>query len=349
MQSPIASASAEDKTAKVRAPPRKKADMTPEELQKNEEDKKAKARERNRRNREKKRMEAASTKTAAAPKAGASSPSPPATPVPSPRKTKRPLPATDDKEKPAKKKSKTNVAAPVEERAHYLGTAPVLEEANLVLNASPMFQEFARFATTDPAVNQAMASFLAKAPVSYDPEATPTNAFLMWLKANLGTFAHIANVFHEFTKSVDDLTEDQREALTAGPLEDGEIRDDEDSDAELLDAVDSATMDWMISMGFGAPPTKKKKKENEVVVKHAPLRDKDSLFAPFVAMAAKKPRAPVPFFIALNKAGSSALTLPGLLALVKQTSPAGTSNDVHKKTLGITLAAFKWLFPKASE
>lgn len=275
-------------------------------------------------------------------------PSPPSTPSPSPAKTKKRAPSTSTPGKePAKKKSK---ALPADAR-DYFGIAPSLAQANLVLEGRALFQGFARFATTDPSVNQAMAVFLARAPTSYNPSEPPSTTFKTWLNTNAAVFLQLAEVLETFTRSVHVYDKDIREAIDEAynrPEKGGEPSvADEDSDARQLEDLDDETRAFMLDIGAVLPQKKKASPPSPHVVKAAPVRN-DPLFTEFIKLAARKPQKGSKFFIALGELGPNALTLPAMLAIIKEISPTNDKIEAHKKTLGNYLAAFKWLFPTAS-
>jgi hypothetical protein len=317
------------------------AKKTPEQIQAARAKKNEQARERRR---QKKEEEEAAGR-------GPSS-SPPPTPVPSPRKVKKRI--VPEEEANTKKTKKSRVASADDDgnaKAPYLGTSPILDAAGYVLYASPVFHALANFATIDPLVNQAMAVFLARVPVRYDPKATPDAAFKTWVDANQAILVQLSSVFKAFVKKKTALSKEQQQSLADAAEGDSSAQGDggdENSDDQILGEVDDETRAALAAMGVKVPEKKKPKPPPAFAVKPAPIQE-DALFAPFVAMATKLPLMPSKLIAALEGGGGpTPLTLPFLLALVEETSGATHETNL-KKTLGNTLAAFKWLFPSASK
>jgi hypothetical protein len=328
-------------TTTTEAPPKAKkatsavTKKTPEQIQAAREKKNEQAREKRRLKKEEEEAAAAR---------GPSS-SPPPTPVPSPRKVKKRAPDESANTKATKKSRVDSV-----DGTPYLGTSPVLEAADYVLDASPTFQAFASFATIDPVVNQASAVFLAKAPTRYDPAVTPEAAFKTWVTTNQAVFLQLSPVFQAFVKKRTALSIEQQQCLADATDGDSAAQgggDDENSDDMVLDDVDDETRAAMAEMGLAVPEKKKARPPPAFPVKPAPVQG-DALFAPFVTMVAKLPLKPSKFITALEERFMTPLTLHYLLAIVKEASGV-TDETTLKKTLGNTLAAFKWLFPSAAK
>ena len=327
------------------APKAKKAaatEKTPEQIKEAREKKNERAREIRRLKKEK---EGAAGDRAA-------SLSPPQTPVPSPRKLKRQVSAPSDEASAKNKKKKQSHVAAV--AGPYLGVAPVLEAAGLAFDGSALFQALANFATVDPTVGQALSVFLARAPKSYDPDATPEAAFKEWSAANQAIFLQLLPVFNFFVKKQSALSEEQRQCLvdaTSGAAASENVDNgEENSDAMVIDEMmDDEMRAAMADAGFALPEKKETKPPPAFAVQAAPVQE-DPIFAPFVTMAAKLPSRPSKFLTAIEAAGAKPLTLPHLLTLMKETTTSGpTDEGALKKMLGNTLAAFKWLFPSASK
>lgn len=197
-----------------------------------------------------------------------------------------------------------------------------------------------------------MAIFDAKAPRSYDPSEPPSVTFMTWLKKNAFTFLHLVEVLETFTRKLSSYSDDIKEAIEGAKRLDekgGDPMDvDDDSEAGVLDDIDDETRAYMIAIGAELPEKKKKAPPpSQYVVKPAPVRN-DPLFTELIKLAAKKPPNGSKFFIALGELGPNALTLPMMLAIAKAISAPKDDIDAHKKTVGNYLAAFKWLFPTAS-